>query len=181
MNGLASRSQIRGSRYLGAVIPGSITYATPDTSRRYHRAFIAGQGTVESVGVYLKQTVANVWGGMNCGIFENDSGEPGKMIGLYIGDVGPTQVLFNTVSAVPRWVDFPCSADIRVPGTYWAMWWIQDAADITYATDATAGAGTGNSGYQSAGANWIIEKGASGYTWTATANVENIIRVLHRS
>lgn len=178
---LASESYVSSSRYLGAKIPGSITYATPNVLRHYCRKFTAPRGNITAVGIYVKQTVANVWSALQAAVYDDDGGEPGKLIGAYYGDIGPNQFLLNTTAQVPRWIDFPGVAEIAVPGDYWAMVWIQASNDITYATDATAGAGTGNSGYQTASGNWLIEKGATGYTWTATANVENIIRVLHRS
>lgn len=181
MSPLASQSFVTNQRFLGAAIPSSITYITPDASRHYARRFSAPRGTIHSVGAYVRQDVANVWGQVWCGVYDDDGGEPGKMLGLYNGDLSAAMVLLNTTAQVPRWLDFPCPAEIAVAGLYWAVWWCQDVTDIDFATDATAGAGTGNSGYQTAGGSWMIEKGATGYTWTATANAENIIRVLHRS
>lgn len=162
---------------LGPAIPGSVTWITPDTARRYaHKFTTTGAGIVVGVGVYVRQTVANVWGHVRVAVFDNDSNEPGKLLGMGQGVEATASVLLNTTAQTPRFLWSPVGAFLPAAGDYWAVFIIFDTGDIEFGTDNTAGSGTNVSGYMTnSGGSWWSEKGASSHGWTATANANNII------
>lgn len=163
---------------LGPAIPGSVTFIIPGTDRRYASKFTTtGAGIAVGVGAYVRQVTANVWGLNQVAIFDNDSNEPGKLLGVGSGAESLNGILLNTTAQVARFLWSPVGAYIPAAGDYWAVWWAQDTGDITLGTDATAGSGTNVSGYSTEGGAWFAEKGATGHTWNATANANNIINV----
>ncbi len=76
----------------------------------------------------------------------------------------------------PHGIYWPINAPIDAAGDYWIVCWCQDPSSLDLATDATTGAGTGVSGYMTAGGGRFTEKGAVGHGWTATADEEQVLR-----
>lgn len=176
LTSVLGRADAAGVSFLGAAVPGTITWITPTTTRKYaHKITMPADGVILSVGAYLRQTVANVPGHINVAVYTDDSGQPGLMLalntGLYPGDT----FLMETATPTPHWMYWPINAPAPA-ADYWAVWWCQDSSSLDLATDATTGAGTGISGYMTAGGGWFTDKGASGHSWTATADEEQVIR-----
>lgn len=168
----------KGHVFVGANNSSPSWLAPPVAQAFYARKFvIPEEGILESVGVYIQQTVANVWGEIGVSLYTHDTDQPGILIANSMFGGGEASMVLLNTTPTPRWLHIPLGAPIEAAGDYWGVVsWRGDSADIEFGYESGAGAGV--SGIMTSGGQWWVEKGASGAGWSTTGNHEYMIRGL---